>query len=143
MASNVVKLRFLTTAQAVCIHNTMITASQPTQLAMLESAVQSPINIKHYTNEQNMFQLAASLSEKIIKNYAFQSGNKRTALLAADLFLKINGYNLRTMSLKESSATAKQPIQEAILAVCTGKWTVEQLGQYYQQTATLLERVDS
>jgi len=39
-----------------------------------------------------VFQLAANLSEKIMKNHAYQDGNKRTALVAADMFLKINGY---------------------------------------------------
>ncbi|KAH7562678.1 hypothetical protein BM1_02198 [Bipolaris maydis] len=165
MASNVVKIRFLTAAQVIHIHNILITASEPTQVAMLESAVQSPINIKHYTNEQNVFQLAASLSEKVIKNHALWDGNKRTALLAADLFLKINGYNIQMASL-QGFAIAKQPIQEAILAVCTvmgwafqdtvgsqryityptictGKWTAEYLGQYYQQTATELDEFNS
>jgi hypothetical protein len=55
MTSKVVKLRFLTTAQVVRLHNTWIRSAQPTQLSMLESAMQSPINIHHYTNQQNMF----------------------------------------------------------------------------------------
>lgn len=52
------------------------------------------MNIKHYAKEDDVFQLAANLAEKIMKDHAFQDGNKRTALLAADMFLKINGYYL-------------------------------------------------
>ncbi|OCL08853.1 DOC family protein [Glonium stellatum] len=137
MTSNVVKFRFLTAAQVIRLHNTLITSAQPTQPSMLESAVQSPISIKHYTNQQNVFQLAASLSEKIIKNHAFQDGNKRTALVAADMFLKINGYRLQKVPLQPGAA--KQPLEDALVAVCTDKWTAEQLGQYYQQVATAIE----
>ncbi|KAJ6199110.1 DOC family protein [Bipolaris maydis] len=146
MASNVVKIRFLTAAQVIHIHNILITASEPTQVAMLESAVQSPINIKHYTNEQNVFQLAASLSEKVIKNHALWDGNKRTALLAADLFLKINGG-----SLLRNNQYKKRFLPYAllwagpfrILLEAKGKWTAEYLGQYYQQTAKELDEFNS
>jgi death-on-curing family protein len=47
------------------------------------------MNVKHYSGQSNLFQLAANLSEKIMKNHAFQDGNKRAALVAADMFLKI------------------------------------------------------
>jgi death-on-curing family protein len=137
MASSVVKFRFLTAAQVTRLHNTLVTSAQPTQPSMLESAVQSPINIKHYTNEQNVFQLAASLTEKIMKNHAFQDGNKRTALVAADMFLKINGYRLQKVPLQPGAEA--QTLEDALVAVCTDKMTAEQLGQYYQQVATAIE----
>jgi prophage maintenance system killer protein len=35
--------------------------------------------------EENIFQLAAYLAEKIMKNHAYQDGNKRTAPPAADI----------------------------------------------------------
>ena len=88
------KFRFLTAAQVKRLHGTLIGTTQPTQPALLESAVQSPLNIKYYNNQQDLFQLAAALSEKIMKNHAYQDGNKRTALVAADMFLKINGWKL-------------------------------------------------
>ena len=54
---------------------------------MLESAVNSPINQQHYGNQNDPARLAAALSYSLIKNHAFANGNKRTALLAANLFL--------------------------------------------------------
>ena len=30
-----------------------------------------------------------------MRNHAYMDGNKRTALVAADMFMKINGYRLR------------------------------------------------
>lgn len=53
------------------------------------------MNLKYYRNQGDVFQLAANLSKKIIKNHAYQDGNKQTALLAADIFLKINRYRLQ------------------------------------------------
>jgi hypothetical protein len=70
MATNAQMFRFLTAAQVKRLDNVLIANAQPTQLALLESAVQSPVNIKYCSNQQNLLQLAASLSEKTTKNYA-------------------------------------------------------------------------
>ena len=77
-----------------------------------------------------MFQLAANLSEKIMKNHAFQDGNKRTALLAADMFLKINGHYLQKVLFAENAHN--KGLANAHVAVVTNKWTAEQLGNYYK-----------
>ncbi|KAF2497352.1 hypothetical protein BU16DRAFT_559103 [Lophium mytilinum] len=138
MTFDVAKFRFLTAAQVIRLHRSIIMNAQPTQPSMLESAVQSPININYYTTQQNMFQLAAKLSEKIMKNHAFQDGNKRTALLAAYMFLRINGYKLQSAPLQ--SNTVNGSLANAQVAVCTNAWTAEQLGQFYQQTSTAIER---
>lgn len=62
---------------------------------MLESAIDSPINQQHYGQENDPLQLAAILSSKLIRNHAFANGNKRTALLAANIFLIQHGYALQ------------------------------------------------
>ena len=133
------KLRFLTAVQIQRLHATWVNPNaQPTQPSMLDSAVHSPMNIKYYTNQQNVFQLAANLSEKIIKNHAYQGGNKRTALVAADMFLKINGYKLQVVPLQANDANDRvnQGIADAHVAVCTSAWTAEKLGQFYQSVAS-------
>lgn len=63
--------------------------------SLLESAVNSPVNQQHYAQENDPARLAAFLSYKLIKNHAFANGNKRTALLAANLFLLQNGQLLQ------------------------------------------------
>ncbi|KAF1962573.1 DOC family protein [Byssothecium circinans] len=133
-ASAVKKFRFLTAAQVKRLHGTLIADAQPTQPSLLESAVQSPMNTKYYNNQQNLFQLAASLSEKIMKNHAYQDGNKRTALVAADMFLKMNGYKLQQTPLQPD-----QNLENAHVAVCTNAWTAEDLGRFYEQKATAIE----
>ncbi|OJJ42426.1 hypothetical protein ASPZODRAFT_137334 [Penicilliopsis zonata CBS 506.65] len=88
-------IRFLTVSQIQRLHaRFVIPNAVPAQPSLLESVVYLPMNMKHYAKEDDVFQLAANLAEKIMKNHAFQDGNKRTALLAADMFLKINGYYL-------------------------------------------------
>ncbi|RMZ72879.1 DOC family [Pyrenophora seminiperda CCB06] len=128
--NNVRKLLFLTTSQVKRLHGTMIMrGAQPTQPALLESAVDAPLNIVHYTNEQNLFLLAAHLSDKVMKNHAYQDGNKRTALVAADMFLKINGYQLQKETTLQPDEDVSQRLENACVAVCTGAWSVEELGR--------------
>jgi death-on-curing family protein len=133
MATNGVKFRFLSAIQVQRLHGLFIGNTQLSQPSLLESAVQSPINIKYYNNQQNLFQLAASLSEKIMKNHAYHDGNKRTALLAADMFLKINGYELQKMPMQPNLT-----LENAQVAVCTDKWTAEELGRFYEQIAAAI-----
>jgi prophage maintenance system killer protein len=92
---------------------------------MLESAVDSPMNLKHYENQNDVFQLASNLSEKIMKNHAYQDGNKRTAPLAAAMFLKINGHVLRNIPFQEDSVN--RGLANAHVSVVTNEWTAEQL----------------
>jgi len=67
----------------------------------------------------------------------FQDGNKRTSLAAADMFLKINGFRLESVSLKPGFTN--EIVDNALVAVCTNTWTVEQLGQLYEEMATTIE----
>ena len=135
MSSTVTKtFRFLTSAQVMGLHQTIIAAAHPSQPGMLDSAVTSPINVKHYEKEENVFQLAAVLAEKIMKNHPYQDGNKRTALLAADMFLKINGYKLQDTPMANDAIN--DSIATAHVAVTTRQWDAKQLGQYYESIAT-------
>ncbi|QUC17169.1 uncharacterized protein UV8b_01410 [Ustilaginoidea virens] len=87
--------RFLTTKQVKRLYDAHIARVQPTQPTYLESATYSPQQHKRY-GEQDLFRLAGVLAQKIILNHAYQDGNKRISLLAADIFLKINGYQLQS-----------------------------------------------
>jgi len=60
--------------------------------ALLESALDRPINKWHYDSVSSLFELAAAYGFGIAKNHAFIDGNKRTSLLAIRTFLFINGY---------------------------------------------------
>ena len=60
---------------------------------MLESALARPQQKYHY-GVTDIFELAAAYLFGIAKNHPFVDGNKRTAFVAADLFLYFNGYSL-------------------------------------------------
>ena len=60
---------------------------------LLESALAKPQNLAAY-GEPNVVDLAASYGFGIARNHPFIDGNKRTAFVAVELFLDLNGYEL-------------------------------------------------
>ena len=62
---------------------------------LLDSALSRPINRAAYGDEKNskpdVADLAASYAVAIAKNHPFVDGNKRTAYVAMELFLALNG----------------------------------------------------
>ena len=61
---------------------------------LLESALARPQNEYAYSGEEDIFVLAAIYAEGIAQNHAFADANKRTAFLAAAMFLLDNGFEL-------------------------------------------------
>lgn len=60
---------------------------------LLESALARPVNLAAY-GEPDVAALAASYAVALAKNHPFIDGNKRTAFVALELFLALNGYDL-------------------------------------------------
>ena len=60
---------------------------------LLESALARPLNLAAY-GEPHDAALAAAYGYGISRNHAFIDGNKRTGFVAAELFLRLNGYQL-------------------------------------------------
>ena len=58
---------------------------------LLESALARPENILAYEPDADVFRLAAAYGHGLVKNHPFIDGNKRTGILAAIVFLGING----------------------------------------------------
>jgi len=56
----------------------------------LESAIDRPKNLAAY-GDPDLASLAASLGHGIVKNHPFVDGNKRTAFVAVETFLLLNG----------------------------------------------------
>jgi death-on-curing protein len=57
---------------------------------LLESALARPQNLNHY-GEPDLAAMAAAYAFGIARNHPFVDGNKRTAWVAARLFLRLNG----------------------------------------------------
>jgi prophage maintenance system killer protein len=106
---------------------------------MLESAVDSPMNHKRLGGQDNVYQLAGILAEKLILNHSFQDGNKRLAAISVDMFLKMNGLKLQETPLKGAN-DAK--IANAHVRVATKDWDAAERGRFYQMIATPLGTPD-
>ena len=61
---------------------------------LLESALARPVNRATYGGE-GVADLAAAYGYGVALNHPFFDGNKRTALVAMELFLVLNGYELK------------------------------------------------
>jgi len=62
---------------------------------LLESALGKPKNLYHYSNPKPALSgMAASYAYGIALNHPFVDGNKRTALIACQLFLRLNGVQI-------------------------------------------------
>lgn len=61
---------------------------------LLESALARPANLAAY-GEPDAAALAASYGYGLARNHPFMDGNKRTAFVAAELFLLLNGWALQ------------------------------------------------
>ena len=58
------------------------------------SALARPRNLAAYEACDDLARLTAAYAYGITRNHGFADGNKRTALVTADLFLMLNGYEL-------------------------------------------------
>ena len=86
----------------------------------LGSALARPINRWGY-GEDDPCALAAAYAFGIARNHPFVDGNKRTAWVAARLFLRLNGHAL---SFSQADAVA------AVLALAAGELTEDELAEW-------------
>ena len=93
------EINFLSIDQVLELHKQSIEAhggdAGLRDRGLLESAVAMPA--ARFGGEflhQNMTEMAAAYLFHISKNHAFVDGNKRTSVLAAEVFLRTNGYLL-------------------------------------------------
>lgn len=90
-------------------------------LGVIESALARARNLASYEQCEDVARLAAAYAFGIARNHGFSDGNKRTALVTADLFLMLNGYEL-TSSPSENVLT--------ILSVADGTISEEDLATW-------------
>ncbi len=62
-------------------------------VGLFESAIARPQQLAHY-GEPDAAELSAAYAFGIARNHPFVDGNKRTAFVAAELFLALNGMTL-------------------------------------------------
>lgn len=85
---------------------------------LLDSALARPLNLLAY-GAPDIPDLAAAYASGITQNHPFVDGNKRAALLAAGLFLGLNGLRLQASQVDATRVTlglAAGEIDEATFA---------------------------
>ena len=115
--------RWISTSLATAIHDEAIYEfgglAGIRDLSLLESALDRPRNLLAYEPRSSIFKLAATLCIGIAKNYPFNDGNKRTALLVTRAFMYLNGKELEPSQQDEVStliAVADGSLSEATLS---------------------------
>ncbi len=98
--------------------------------ALLESALARPLNLAAYGTPDHA-ELAACYGVAIAKNHPFLDGNKRTAFVAVELFLMLNGWQLNA-SDTDSVLT--------MLAVAAGKTSESEFAQWLREHSEKAKR---
>ena len=99
---------------------------------LLLSALSRPENTYHYSSPKpDLAELAATYGFGLAKNHPFNDANKRTALIAMRLFLKLNGYDL---------ATSPEDKYKTIIRVAASDISEDELAQWIRKN---LEKIKS
>ncbi len=91
--------RWLPKSAIIAIHGELLAEhgglSGPVNEDSLSSTLARPQQLDNYGSPPpDIFQLAASYGFGFAKNHCFKDGNKRVSLVAIDVFLALNGYEL-------------------------------------------------
>ena len=90
--------RWITIAVVLAIHDRQLAehggAEGIRDLSLIDSALGRPVNLWAY-GDPDIAELAASYAHGLVSSHGFVDGNKRTAWVAARLFLLDNGYRMK------------------------------------------------
>ena len=101
-------------------------------LGMLESALARPRNAAAYDGEATISKLAALYALGVIRDHPFVDGNKRVGLVLLELFLALNGYELRASDVE---------CYEAIVSAANGDLMEAQFMAWVDASLVLLKRL--
>lgn len=96
----------------------------------VESTLARPRNRLAYEPDSSIHELAAAYGFGFSRNHCFPDCNKRLALTAIDVFLQVNGFELR---VDEAEAVV------AIRAVAAGDFTEQALSRWIEAHSVPLE----
>jgi death on curing protein len=116
---------YLTISQIRELHDSVIQEYGGTDglrgLASLDPIVEAPQNVAYF-QDGDVFEQASAYACAIVQHNPFMDGNKRTALVAALVFLEINGI--------EEHDYNEPLLVQAMLYLAEGKMNVELFAQF-------------
>jgi len=117
---------WLDLADIVAVHDRQLAehggGSGVRDITLLESALARPVNVWNY-EQGDPAALAAAYAFGIARNHPFVDGNKRSAWVAARLFLSINGHGL---------AFDKEDATQTMLALAAGEISEDELAGWFR-----------
>ncbi|MBF0559648.1 MAG: type II toxin-antitoxin system death-on-curing family toxin [Nitrospirae bacterium] len=122
-------MTYLTPEQVLFIHSRLIDntggAHGLRDLGLLLSAMSRPkATFEGKDLYPDLFHKAAALFESLVNNHPFIDGNKRTAIVAAGLFLRMNGHVLET---------SQRELERFTLNMATGRTTLEDAAKWFEK----------
>ena len=97
---------------------------------MLESALNKPLQMWNYENPKpDIPRLAAAYAYGLAKNHPYVDGNKRTAAIACEVFLLLNGYEFTV------DEAVKYP---NYLALASGEHSQESFEEWLRENVVLV-----
>jgi death on curing protein len=122
---------YLTISQIGELHDSVIHEYGGTDglrgLGNLDPIVKAPQNVA-YLQDGDVFEQASAYAYSIVRNSPFMGGNKRTALVAALVFLEING--ITEHDYNESL------LVQAMLYLAEGKMNMDLFAQFLRDALT-------
>jgi death-on-curing protein len=121
-------MNYLSAKQVLFIHARLISetggAHGVRDLGLLQSAVRRPqATFDGQDLYPGLFSKSAALMESLVGNHPFVDGNKRTAISASGLFLRVNGYRL---------TADNQQLQVFVLQCAQGLISLEQMAVWLE-----------
>ena len=86
--------KFLTVEGVVAIHKKIVEEDGNTASILKPNELDSRVNRPRSGYYNNLFEEAAALMDRLANNHCFSDGNKRTAFVATDAFLRRHGFYL-------------------------------------------------
>ncbi len=98
---------------------------------LLDSALARPRNLHAYEETSDVARLAAAYCSGIVRNHPFIDGNKRAGLLAAAVFIQLNGMLFEPDEAEEVAV---------ILDLASGQLTDDQLAAWFSNNTSPVRR---
>lgn len=122
-------MKYLTSEQALFIHARLIAETGGSHgirdLGLLKSAIARPqATFDDQDLYPDVFAKAGALMESLLQNHPFVDGNKRTAITATAMFLRLNGYRLTASNAE---------LEQFTFAVLLEHWPVDRLAVWFQE----------
>ncbi len=123
---------YLTPEQILFLHSRLISETGGghgvRDLGMLLSALGRPqVNFEEKDLYPDLFSKTTALMDSLVRNHPFVDGNKRTAITAAALFLRGNGYRL---------VVENEEMVQFTLACAQSQLSLDEITDWFKQYST-------